>query len=300
MSDDTLRWRIPVGSDPQQLRVGLVQLLMASVVSTIILLVAMPPEMFAWALLPMLPLAAILALWKWRRYQRSLAGPDNVWLDARGLHWLDERDRQQTLPRAAAVGYRIASDPDTIRRVPALTLLLQDEFESQPFELHEPAATEAVREFLKQHWQLPEQRRATDDAQLAYDQALDLYSECHAENYEWHLEGPAESLAELAALVERTGLDFPLPPVAAKPRGRVLWARRGHPTHLHVQHAAVARIDHDLISGPAEFLAQLAKLLREQLPADEVAETQPKQDSRFDIAAPPRGKWTFHVHRRGV
>ena len=274
------------------LRAAFVQILMATVVSTLIILVAMPHETLVWSLGSMLPIIAIIAFWKWRRYQQSLEGPENVWLDEAGLHW-HAGDRAQSLSRSDVTTFRIGIEPDTIRQVPALTLLLQDDFESQPFELHEPASPETVREYLNEQWRIAEQSgSAAGESQLVYDHAIDLYSECHSENYEWHLEGSAAAFAEFASLLETAAPQLPLPPPGAKPRGIILLARRGQPSYLHVQHAQAPRIDHDLLSGPADFLAQFAGNLRAQLP------TATGQDGQFDFSVPGRGKWTFHLHQR--
>jgi hypothetical protein len=61
---------------------------------------------------------------------------------------------------------------------------------------------------------------------------------------------------------------------------------------LQIQHSHAPRIDHDLLSGPAEFLAQLADDLRSQLPATT------GKDGAFEVSVPGRGKWTFHLHLR--
>jgi hypothetical protein len=50
----------------------------------------------------------------------------------------------------------VGLDPDTVRAIPALTLILAGGFESQPVELHAPVAPAGVRDFLVQRWQLAE------------------------------------------------------------------------------------------------------------------------------------------------
>jgi len=263
---------------------------MATVVCALILLMAMPPESFFTSLLIMLPIVASLAYWKWRRYNRSLEGAENVWLDDDGLHWLDGAGQRQTLAREGVVGFRIATEADTLRQVPSLTLLLNSEFESQPFELHAPADAESMRELLSQQWQLREETGRAGDDQLPYDRALECYSECHAENFEWHFAGSSVALAELAAIIEQCR-DLPLPPVGAKPRGRIVLARRGVPSYLHLEHAQLVRIDINLLSGPADFLTELARSFRLPRTAHES-----KRDLHFEFRTARGETWTFHLH----
>lgn len=91
-------------------------------------------------------------VWRWRR---ELRVEDNVWLDDDGLGWLDGSSTGR-LPRREVDGFRVGLDPDTVRAIPALTLILVGGFESQPVELHLPAAPTTVRDFLAQRWQVAE------------------------------------------------------------------------------------------------------------------------------------------------
>lgn len=99
-------------------------------------------------------LLGAIAYWSWR-WRRSRHNSDNVWLDDDGLHWFDG-SAAAGLSRRQVEGFRIGLDPDTVRAIPALTLILVGGFESQPVELHAPAAPSTVRDFLVQHWRLPE------------------------------------------------------------------------------------------------------------------------------------------------
>jgi hypothetical protein len=169
---------------------------------------------------------------------------------------------------------------------------LRSQFESQPFELHEPASPAAVRACLARQWQIgEEQPLAGQEGKLPYDRAIDLYSECHSENYQWHFDGERAAIEDLCDLLEQVPTRFPLPPTGAKPRGSVLLARRGHPSYIRLEHAPQRRIDLDLISGPADFLTQLAADIREQIPPTGA-------DSQFDVPLAGREKWTLHLHAR--
>ena len=99
-------------------------------------------------------LVGAICFWAWR-WRKTRPDADNVWLDDEGLHW---RDGSATgrLPRRQVEAFRIGLDPDTVRAIPALTLILVGGFESQPVELYAPAAPATVRNFLANRWQLAE------------------------------------------------------------------------------------------------------------------------------------------------
>jgi hypothetical protein len=127
MTND-LSWRIPSGGDPRLLRFGLAQIGLATVVAALILFAAAPRAWLGWALAGLVPVALFMAYRKWLAYQQSLAGPDNVWIDAAGVHWLDASGQERTLPRGSVLAFRIGREEDTLRQVPALTLYLEGGF----------------------------------------------------------------------------------------------------------------------------------------------------------------------------
>ena len=290
-----LRWRIPTSGDPRLLRLAFAQIGLGTIVCALVLLVAAPREWLGPALLALGPLAVFLAFRQWRRHQQLLAGVDNVRIDAGGLHWLDHADQERTFARGDVVGFRIGSEADTLRTVPALTLYLAGGFQSQPIELHPPASVEEVRRLLGGSWGIGERKLDTSEssATLPYDLAIDVYSECHEEFHEWHFEGTETALGELFREIHRASRELPAAPPGARPLERVLLARRREASQLSIQHDHLPRIDHDTIAGPADLLAQLS-----QLGAAALAKRAGREDLSFDLALSPTSRWTFHLHIR--
>jgi hypothetical protein len=289
-----LRWRIPPEGDPRVLRVKLAQVGLASIVCVLILLVAAPGEVLTLGLVLLLPVAFFMAFRQWRKYRESLAGPDNTWIDVEGVHWLDPAGNEQSLPRTEMIGFAIGRDDETLRPVPALTLILTGDRESQPLELHAPADEAAVRELLTGEWNLSE-RPASNAGEASYDVAVDVYSECHDEFQEWHFEGTIAALVELFAIVGQVG-NLPLAAPGVRPSRRIVLARRREASRLAIQHDRQLRLDRDTIGGPAVLLAALSTQGASTLgsvPADTA-----KVDLKFDLVVSPNSKWTFHLHVR--
>ena len=286
----TLSWRIPPEGDPRVLRLKLAQTGLATVVCALILLLAAPRDVLGIGLVALLPVALFMAFRQWSRYQQSLAGPDNTWLDDAGVHWLDAAGNQQSLPRAEVRGFRIGIEEDTLRPVEALTLYLSDSCESQPLELHPPATADEVRRLLVQQWKIEDRPAAA--AAPGYDRAIDIYSECHDEFQEWHLEGTRAALGEFFDAIAEAA-DWPLAPVGVKPTRRVILARRREASRLSIVHDRHARIGHDTIAGPGEMLRGLATQGRSALPADL---SQREDDAKFDFVLERHNTWTFHLH----
>jgi hypothetical protein len=117
-----LRWRIPTTGDPVQLRMAMAQVGLATLVAALVLLVAAPADWRGPALVGLIPLAIFVAYRRWAKYQRLLAGPDNVRLDAAGLHWQDASGQEQTFARADIVAFRVAREEERSAR-PALTFI---------------------------------------------------------------------------------------------------------------------------------------------------------------------------------
>jgi hypothetical protein len=289
-----LRWRIPTQGDPHALRLAMAQIALAAVVCALILMVAAPREILGPALMAVVPVAVFMAYRKWRSYQRSLAGPDNVWLDEAGVHWLDAAGGEHVLARAELLGFRVAVEEDTLRPVPALTLHLAGGLESQPLELHPPAAAENVRQLLAGQWGLAERPEGRGSGDPGYDLAIDLYSECHDEFQEWHLEGTGAALAELLDVLAEVAR-LPPSPAGVKPPRRVVLARRREASRLSIEHDRRPRVGQETIAGPAELLTTLAAQGRDALAS---AATGAKNDLKFDLVIAKGNRWTFHLHVR--
>jgi len=286
-----LSWRIPTTGDPRLLKLALAQVGLATIVAALVLLVAAPREWLAAALAGLIPLAVFVAYRRWQRFQRSLFGPANVWINADGVHWLDAAGNEQLFARDSVTGFRVAIEEDTLRAVPALTLYLAGGFESQPLELFPPATRQAVRELLVQSWGIAE--REPPSADRDYDRAVDIYSECHDELREWHWEGTRAALAEFCELVRAAASELPAPPPGAKPAQRVTLCRRREPTRLRMAHAPVAHFEHDMLAAPATMLHELAAQAAKTL-----ADAGAPADAKFDLHLGRHDAWTFHLHVR--
>lgn len=286
-----LAWRIPTTGDPRLLKLALAQVGLATVVAALILLVAAPRGWLVPALVGLVPLAVFVSYRRWHRFHRSLVGPANVWLDEAGLHWLDIAGNEQVFQRSAVTGFRLGIDEDTLRSVPALTLQLAGEFESQPLELYPPATPTAVRDLLAHAWGLPEVQEDKNDR--SYDCAVDVYSECHEEDQAWHLEGTHGALAEFAAIIRAAAEELPAPPIGAKPAGRTVLCRRREPSRLRLAHALAAHVGHDRLAAPAEVLRELAASI-----AAAISAASAPADFAFELRLPPLRVWTFHIHVR--
>ena len=286
-----LAWRIPTTGDPRLLKLALAQVGLATVVAALILLVAAPRGWLVPALIGLVPLAIFVSYRRWHRFQRSLVGPANVWLDEAGLHWLDIANDEQAFLRSGVTGFRVGIDEDTLRSVPALTLHLAGGFESQPLELYPPATPSAVREWLASAWRLPEVPDSKNDR--GYDCAVDIYSECHEEDRAWHLEGTPAALVEFAAVIKAAAEELPAPPIGAKPAERTVLCRRREPTRLRLAHALAGHVGHDRIAVPDDVLHELAASIAAAIHA-----ASPPADFPLELRLPQRQVWTFHVHVR--
>jgi hypothetical protein len=286
-----LSWRIPTTGDPRRLKLALAQVGLATIVAALVLLVAAPREWLVPALVGLIPLAVFVAYRRWQRFQQSLVGPANVWIDGAGVHWLDAAGAEQQFARDAVTGFRVSIEEDTLRAVPALTLQLAGGFESQPLELYPPATPEIVRELLSQSWGIAEHEPR--DMQRNYDHAVDVYSECHEEARAWHWEGTREALTEFIALVAGAARELPPPPPGARPAQRIILCRRREPARLRLAHAAVAHLDHDLFAAPAAVIADFAGQAD-----DTVATAKTPSDTSFEVRLPNAEVWTFHLHVR--
>jgi hypothetical protein len=290
MSEPSLCWRVPTSGDPRQLRLALAHIGLASIVAALVLVFAGPRDWLVPGLVGLIPLAIFMAFLRWRRYQQLMAGDDNVWLDAAGLHWLDHAGQEQQFRRKDITGFRVGDSRETLRAVPALTLCLNGGFESQPIELHAPATASAVRELLGGSWGLVEGEATGDND---YDVRAEVFSECHPEFQEWHWEGTREALLHFFSVLEAAAEELPLPPPGARPAKRIVLANRRQPTRVRIEHSPLADLDDDQIAAPASTLRQIAKSA-----AVTLAPSAAESDTAFDIELGPRNRWTFHLHVR--
>jgi hypothetical protein len=289
-SGKRLSWRIPTAGDPRLLRLALAQVGLASIVAGLVLVATLPGQWLAPALFGLIPLALFMAFVRWKRYQQSMEGEDNVWLDAAGLHWLDDASQERMFRREEITGFHIGDSHDTLRPVSALSLYLRDGFESQPFELHPPATADAVRETLSGKWNLVE-RAATPDP--SYDVRVEVFSECHAELQQWHWEGTGEQLSYFFGLMGKAADELPAPRPGVKPAKRIILANRREPRRVTISHWPVAQLDEDQIAAPANALRQIADRA-----AAELSESAEVADRAFEVDLAGRGRWTFHLHVR--
>jgi len=285
-----LSWRVPTSGDPRLLRLALAQVGLASIVAGLLLLVAIPREWLGLALFGLIPLAIFMGYLRWRAYQRSMDGANNVRLDDKGLFWLDGADNEQGFRRAEVVSFHIGRDADTLRPVPALTLHLKGGFESQPIELHPPGTSDAVRRILNDDWHITERERPPTD-KTAYDIAVAVYGECHEEFQEWHWEGTAEELRRFFALFATAADQLPLPPPGAKPLHRTIQLTHRDPTRLHLSRDRAAHLEPNSIAAPADLLHTISTRAAETL-----APATSPVSLKFDFSTASHNTWTFHLH----
>jgi hypothetical protein len=289
-----LSWRIPTTGDPRILKLALAQVGLATIVAALVLLVAAPREWLGPGLAGLVPLAILVAYRRWHRFQRSLVGPENVWIDELGIHWINSEEQEQSFARGDIVGFRLGHEADTLRTIPALTVYLAGGLESQPLELYPPATPQAVREFLVVAWGLAERSDDEPAHGKRYDFSVNIYRECYEETQEWHWEGTRQELMEFFALVRRAAAELPLPPPGAKPAQWIVHMQRREPSRLRLAHAAAPQMDHDVIAAPAVILGQIADKAAELL--DTAKESS---DAKFDLPLGLRNVWTFHLHVLG-
>lgn len=163
-TSDQLLWRIPT-SDRLSLRTRrrmhllIVTLILSSVLILGLFLAARVRGEAGnpGGLLALLPLIGLMLFYVLRGVRRSHDDRPNIRLDREGLHWTNSDGSENTIARRQMESFRIGLDPDTVRTIPALTLILVGGFESQPIELHEPAVPQATRQFLLDELRLAEQ-----------------------------------------------------------------------------------------------------------------------------------------------
>ena len=149
-----LTWHVPDGRQ-LTMRAGLLRILFAGLVTVGFVLI-LGGGIGSAALAAVAALVVLAGYWFYVHRRDASQAKENVWLDVSGLHWRDASGSEAGLPRDQVEGFRIGLDADTMRALPALTLLLVGGFESQPIELHAPATPQQVRSFLTDQWRIAE------------------------------------------------------------------------------------------------------------------------------------------------
>jgi hypothetical protein len=256
-----LRWRIPEGRRQASLRSSLLRIGFATVIVGFLVIFLTPQESHRGLILATFAIAGIMALGQVVRAMRDASGPANVWLDDSGLHWRDAAGREQVLPRSQARSFYLGRDQQTQRDLDSLTLMLDDNFMSQPIELHPPADESRVRHWLDSRWSLPETKSLPQEGTVR----LALVSEIDNHEQHWYLEGSRARLVQLAAIwQEAAGL--PLPPPGARPKQVKLELGND------LVELAVSRhtwLDEGLFAATPEVLRELSEALEEKLSSPE-------------------------------
>jgi hypothetical protein len=253
----SLRWRVPTCRAEVGLRFSLVRIGFAAVIVGMMILLLTPAESQSALFAATIVLALLAVVVQWLRASREASGESNVWLDHEGLHWRDGQSRQQTLPRVLAQSFLIGIDEETQQQRPALTLLLADGFVSQPIELHAPADEAQVRQWLREHWSLPE----STVLPVETERAIDLESDLDLQRQSWRFTGSRAGIEQLAAALDEAAR-LALPPIGARPKQMVLLFR-SVPVGLAV--SPHTWIDADLLAATPGVLTELSSKLREQL-----------------------------------
>lgn len=201
-----LSWRIPLAGEPQLYRIGKLQIVAATLFFGVFV-VSVAPKLFLPSLAAVIPILAYLLWRNWRRKGPGRQLPDNVRIDLRGVAWLDEAGHEHLFGREQIHGFYLGRDKETLRDVPALTLLLAGDFASQPVEIHSPADEEQVRESLAKRLGLRELPPG-EVARLATAKIVsDVQLTADAANGIWELRGTRTNLLaacdRLAAEAER-------------------------------------------------------------------------------------------------
>lgn len=281
---EALAWRIPEGRGRVSLRFALIQIALASVVVGLLVLLLTPAENQQGLLSATIAIALALAGYQLWRDRREASGPANVWLDAAGLHWRDRSGAEQLLKRELVRGFLIGHDEETRRDRASLTFLLEDDFLSQPIELHAPADEARVKQWLAEQWSIKE---VAQERPPRFP--LAIYSELDFQKQIWLLEGDRTELAALANILLKAA-DSPLPPVGARPKQ---WELKFEGESLTLALSPHTWLDSGYFSASPATLRHLAKEIRQEpLPdnAEAGVEIELKTDSghrwRIVVAQP--------------
>ncbi len=160
-SPSELSWRIPGDETAVTIRRRFFRIVLILFTAYVVVLWLFGAD---WRLpsLAMMVFFVAFMIWFIRSRRGKQLEEDNVHLTQDGLVWIDAGGQRGELPRARVQGFRIGLDPQTMRAIPALTLVLASGFESQPIELHGPATPVRVRQFLTAQLGLEEQPRGDE------------------------------------------------------------------------------------------------------------------------------------------
>ncbi len=168
-----ITWHIPDESQATSLRIRILQIVFAAIIYLVVLWVFGARAMRLPGLAALVPIVVLFLLFTWRSSRRSELDDDNIRLSKAGLSWKDPSGQSGEVPRDRICGFRIGLDPDTMRAIPALTLVLVGGFESQPVELHEPASPARVRQFLSDELGLNEEKLSDEQFARRLRQTLE-------------------------------------------------------------------------------------------------------------------------------
>ena len=253
----TLAWQIPSGVK-LSLRFRLVRIMCVTVVFALIVS-TMTAEELRWQMLGGVGvLGLLLASWNIFRAACEEPAAPNVWLNHNGLHWVNHAGEERMLGRALIRAYWIGTEPETRSTVPTLTFLLDDDFLSQPIELHPPAMPAQVQTWLRTAWQieprsdLPSDERAKLELAVQYDQTRQF----------WQFIGQQSELEKLLAIWSDLAIRFALPPVGARGK-RFILEHEGAECDFVI--APYCVIEFVTLSLPPERLRELVQAFRERL-----------------------------------
>lgn len=267
---EELSWRIPAEGDRQLYRIGVMQVVIASLCFGAMVLVVAPRDMRVAALAAIVPLAGFLLWLNWRKRGSGRRLPDNVRIDSRGVAWFDGAGQENLFARDQIEAFRIDFDEDTLCVVPALHLSLAGGFESQPIELHAPADPERVRQLLAARLRL--RQRTTEQVEKQSAAALVSGIEFVPDDDEgvWEFRGTRADLLECCRRLEAVAGRLAAFPLGARPL-----ALRFDATTLHFtpRQSRLSEIDGTTFSGSAEELVALVDKLCEPLASADAGAT---------------------------
>ena len=281
MSEVALSWRIPEGRSQRSLRFALTQIAFVTVVVGFLIIFLTPAEAHSGLLTATIAIAVALAAIQTFRAWRGASGPPNVWLDDAGLHWRDRSGAEQLLARTLVRGFQIGHDQETRRDLASLTLVLAEDFVSQPVELHAPADEAGVRQWLKERWSLNETRVPETPRR-----PLGVFSELDFQRQIWLLEGDRPELEALAETWSKAA-NVPLPPLGGRPKQWEL-DFDGEPLTLAI--APHTWLDSGYLSATPETLRHLADKVRRHLSAD-----KPKPELEIPLTTDSGHHWRILV-----
>ncbi len=182
-----LTWRIPTAHDAMMFRARVLQIVFAAAIVVGVLFIFGSAEMKLAGVIALLLGTALTLFVIWRSRHQSTARKDNIRIDRDGVHWKGDAGRDGTIGRDQIESFRIGYDADTVRAIPALTLILTGGFDSQPIELHEPVTPVCVRQFLVEHLGVAEETVADDVFASRLHESFAGIFAAQTPSHEWRL-----------------------------------------------------------------------------------------------------------------